>query len=74
MLAAGIGMAGFAVLHGFLQMLDAFVHMRAFHSRALRMLERFFCMLDTNFRVSFFAVRRSAPGMFNRLIDMFIAG
>src|SRR5512147_1025177 len=48
--------------------------MRVLHSRRLRVLECFFRMLDAGIRMSFFAVRRGAPGMLNRLIDMFIAG
>jgi hypothetical protein len=70
MLCAHIGVTGLAMLNGFLEMLDPFIHMRILPGRP-RMLECFLSVLHQGIGMALFAMRHSVLGMrqgFSRML------
>src|SRR5262245_49488863 len=70
MLCAHIGVTGLAMGHGFLKMLNSFIHMRIFTGRS-GVLECLFSMLHQGIGMSLFSMRHSFLGMcqgFSRML------
>ena len=70
MLCGYIRVTGLAMLNGFLEMLDPFIHMRILPGRP-RMLEGFLCMLHDGIGMPLFAMRHCFLGMlqgFSRML------
>src|SRR5437660_3724633 len=73
MFCGHIGVTGLAMGHGFLKMLDPFIHMRSLRGGP-RMLECLFSMLDQDIGMPLFAMRHGFLGMFQGFSCMLVNG
>src|SRR6267143_3872083 len=73
MLCGHIGVTGLAMLDGFVEMLDPFIHMWILRGRP-RMLECFLSMLHKDIGMPLFAMRHSFLGMFQSFSRMLVGG
>jgi hypothetical protein len=71
MLCGHIGVTGLAMLNGFLEMLDPFIHMRILRGRS-GMLECFLSMVHQDIGMPLFTMRHSFLGMFQGFTRMLV--
>jgi hypothetical protein len=71
-LCAYVGVAGLAMLNGFLEMLDPFIHMRILPGRS-GMLQGFLSMLHQSIGMPLFAMCHSFLGMFQGFSRMLVS-
>ena len=72
MLGRHVGVTGFPVSDGFLQVLNALIQMRILHACGLRMLQCLFCMLRHGIGMTLLAMAHRTLRMLNSFGHMLI--